>query len=100
MTEQQTVSMGNDAARVLDNAAYKQAMQSLKDSVLAQLDECPIRDHEGRLLLAQLRKLTFKFESVLTGMIASGDFAARKIEMSKERNESKPRQFMRKVING
>lgn len=98
MTEQQQVLRGQEAAQVLDNEAFKLAMQSLKSSVLDQWKACPIRDQEGQTLLLQLAKLTDKFESLLIGMIESGKFAQRQIELDKLRNEPKARQFVRKVL--
>lgn len=98
MNEQLQVLRGQEAAQVLDNEAFKQAMQSLKTSVLEQWKACPIRDHEGQVLLLQLAKLTDKFESLLIGMVESGKFAQRQIELDKLRNEPKARQFVRKVL--
>lgn len=83
---------------LLDNPAFKAAMQSIKDSVQEQWKSCPIRDREGQVLLLQLAKLTDKFESVLIGMVQSGNFAQRKIDLDRERDEPKTRQFMRKMI--
>lgn len=98
MTDQQQVLRGQEAAQVLDNEAFKLAMESLKTSVLDQWKACPIRDQEGQTLLLQLAKLTDKFESLLIGMIESGKFAQRQIELDKLRNETKARQFVRKVL--
>ena len=98
MTEQQQVLRGQEAAQVLENEAFQLAMQSLKTSVMDQWKACPIRDHEGQVLLLQLAKLTDKFESILIGMIESGKFAQRQIDIDKLRNEPKARQFVRKVL--
>lgn len=98
MNEQLQVLRGQEAAQVLDNEAFKQAMATLKTSVMEQWKACPIRDHEGQVLLLQLAKLTDKFESILIGMVESGKFAQRQIELDKLRNEPKARQFVRKVL--
>lgn len=92
------VLRGKEAQMVLDNAAFKTAIQSMKDSVLAQWKDCPIRDREGQMLLLQLAKLTDKFESILLGMVQSGNFAQRKIDIDSARDEPKTRQFMRSVL--
>lgn len=97
MTEQQINQRGIDATQVLENVAFKEAFSKLNDAVLAQLDACPIRDHEGRLLLTQLRKLAFMYEGVLRGMVENGKLAKSRIDISSVRNESKPRQIFRKV---
>jgi hypothetical protein len=98
MTEQQQVLRGQEAAQVLDNEAFKLAMDSLRQSGIDAMLACPIRDNEGRLLLAQYVKVVDKFRSDLYSMIESGKFASRQIELDKLRNEPKARQFVRKVL--
>lgn len=93
------VLRGKEAQAVLDNAAFKAAMDSLKGSVIEQWKSCPIRDREGAALLLQLSKLTDKFEGLLIGMVQSGNFAQRRIDLDKVRDEPQARQFMRKVSN-
>ena len=83
---------------VLDSDCFKKAMNAMKTSVMEQWKACPIRDKEGQVLLLQLAKLTDKFESVFVGMIQTGNFEQRKIDLDRERDEPKARQFMRKVI--
>ena len=92
------VLRGKDAQMVLDSASFKAAMQSIKDSVQDQWKSCPIRDREGQVLLLQLAKVTDKFESVLIGMVQSGNFAQRKIDLDRERDEPKARQFIRRMV--
>lgn len=98
MTEQQQVLRGQEAAQVLDNEAFKLAMNSLRQSGIDAMLACPIRDNEGRLLLAQYVKVVDKFKSDLLSMIESGKFAQRQIDIDKLRNEPKARQFVRKVL--
>lgn len=98
MTDHKEVLRGKEAQAVLDNEAFKAAMTILKESVQAQWKECPIRDREGQVLLLQLAKLTDKFESILGGMIQSGQFAQRKIDIDSERDEPKARQALRRVF--
>lgn len=97
MTEQQTVQRATEAAQVLDNPAYQEAMQSLKAAVIQQWRECPVRDREGQLLLLQLAKLTDKFEGILNGMLETGKLAQHRIDLDRERNESIAKRFLRKV---
>ncbi len=92
------VLRGREAQAVLDNAAFQQAMASLRASVLEQWKACPVRDREGQVLLLQLAKLTDKFESLLIGMVKTGEFEQRKIDLIAERDEPQARQFMRKVL--
>lgn len=97
MTEQQQVQRAREAALVLDNPAYVEAMRQLKGQVIAQWKECPVRDREGQLLLLQLAKLTDKFEAMLTGMVETGKLAQHRIDLDRERNESMAKRFLRKV---
>lgn len=97
MTEQQTVQRAQEAALVLDNPAYQEAMSSLKEAVIQQWKDCPVRDREGQLLLLQLAKLADKFDSILKGMIETGKLAQHRIDLDRERNESIAKRFLRKV---
>ena len=99
MSNLDTAQRGIEASQVLDNPAYQQAMKSLKDEVYAAWKACPVRDKEGQVLLLQLAKLTDKFEGLLIGMVQSGHFAQRRIDLDKVRDEPPARQFMRKVSN-
>ena len=98
MTERQTIQLGIDATQVLDNEAFKQAFKLLQEAVLAELDACPVRDHEGRLLLAQLRRMSFKFEGILVGIVENGKLAKHQLELHELRNESKAKRVFRQVI--
>lgn len=100
MSEHETAQHGIEAARVLDNPAFKQAMRAIKSGVIEQWKACPVRDREGQMLLLQLAKLTDKFEATLVGMIESGKFSQHQIEMDKLRDESRPRSLLRRVVNG
>lgn len=98
MSEQLDVLRGKEASMILESEAFKLAMSSLKTAVLEQWKACPIRDKEGQVLLLQLAKLTDKFESILVGMVQNGNFAQRKIDLDKLRDEPQARQFIRKVL--
>lgn len=98
MNDHELSKQGLDASQVLDNPAYKAAMQSLKDEVTREWKNCPIRDREGQMLLLQLAKLTDKFEGILSGFVESGKFAHHKLVEDKLRNESKARGLLRKVF--
>lgn len=98
MTDYQTVQCSIEASQVLDNQAYKDAMQSVKDQVIQQWKDCPIRDVEGQRLLLQLAKIAEKFEATLVGMIEAGKFAQHKIDLDAMRDESKARKMLRRVM--
>ncbi len=82
---------------MLDNPAFQEAMFQLKDAVIQQWKDCPVRDREGQLLLLQLVKLTDKFEGLLTSMVENGKLAQHRINLDRERNESLAKRFLRKV---
>lgn len=98
MTNQQQAQRGLEASQVLDNPAYRAAMDALRAEVVEAWKKCPVRDKEGQVLLLQLAKLTDKFESVLAGMVEGGKFAQRQLELDELRNESAGRKLMRRVL--
>jgi hypothetical protein len=98
MTNQQIAQKGFEASQVLDNPAYRAAMDALRTEVIEAWKKCPVRDKEGQVLLLQLAKLTDKFEGVLSGMVEGGKFAARQLELDELRNESAGRKLMRRVL--
>lgn len=100
MSDKFDLLRGKEAAAVLENEAFKAAMQGLKDAVIQNWRECPVRDREGALLLLQLAKLTDKFEGLLVGMVENGKMAQHRIDLDSERDESQVRRFYRKVSNG
>jgi hypothetical protein len=98
MTLNQQHQRGVEAAQVLENEAYKQAMASLRAEIVNQWKACPVRDKEGQLLLLQLAKLSDKFEGILSGLIESGKFAKRKLIEDELRNENAAKKLVRRVF--
>lgn len=94
MNDRQTVQLGSDARQLLDNEAFKQAMSTLRNSVIEEWKLCPVRDKEGQLILLQLAKLTDKFEGILSGIVETGKFAKHSLDMQEIRSESKGRQLL------
>lgn len=98
MNEHLQVLRGQEAAQVLENEAFKSALETLRQNGIDALLDCPIRDAEGRLLLAQYVKIVDKFKAELISLIESGKFAQHQIDLEKIRNESKSQRFVRKVL--
>ena len=98
MTNQQIAQKGFEASQVLDNPAYKAAMEALRAEVIDAWKKCPVRDKEGQVLLLQLAKLTDKFESILVGMVETGKLTQHNLDLRDIRNESNARKFMRRVV--
>lgn len=82
---------------MLGNEAYVQAMASIKQQIVDQWKDCPIRDVEGQRLLLQLAKLAEKFDATLAGYIQSGRLAQRRIDLDSERNENATARAARSV---
>lgn len=98
MNDRQDVNMGRSASEVLENQAFQEAMRLLREAVVQQWKECPVRDKEGALLLLQLAKITDKFEGLLSGLIEKGKLAQHRIELDALRDESKLQQAKRKFF--
>ena len=100
MNDHQTVSRANQAQLVLENVAYIEAMQLLRDQITAEWMACPVRDKEGQTLLLQLAKLCNKFDGIFKGMLENGKVAQHRLDLDKIRDEPAHRVFMRRVISG
>jgi len=89
---------GREAEAVLDNKAFKLAFTRLKDAIDKKRGQVSVRDPQGLVIAAQWERIHADFEEILTGMIRSGEFSQRKIDIDKLRDEPKARQVMRKVF--
>lgn len=98
MSEQQISNRGVEASLVLSNPAYLEAMQLLRESIVAKWKECSLRDEQGQVLTLQMMKLADTFEGLLGGFVEAGKMAQHKLELDKERNESAARRIMRRVL--
>lgn len=98
MTDRTDVQTGRQAAEVLDNPAYQEAMRVLREAVVTQWKEHPVQDKEGALLLLQYAKVTERFEAILSGLVETGKLAQHKIEIDALRDESKLKQVARKFF--
>lgn len=98
MTNEQQVTRAIDALQVIENNAYKAAMEALRAEIVEGWKACPIRDKEGQLLFLQLAKLSDKFEGILNGFVEGGKMAQHKIDIDSTRSESMLRKWARKVL--
>lgn len=97
MDEQQTANMGVEAAQVLANPAFNEALRLMKEDVHRRWKECPIRDREGQMLLLQAARITESVESVLRGMLEAGKLANAKIDIENSRSESRVKRTLRAI---
>lgn len=98
MTDRTDVQTGRQAAEVLENPAYQEAMRVLREAVVQQWLMHPVQDREGALLLLQYAKVTERFEAILSGLVETGKLAHHKIEIDALRDESKLKQVARKFF--
>ena len=94
MTESDQVRVARNASEVLGNEAYQKAMADLKEQIIQQWKDCPVRDVEGQRLLLQLIKLADKFDGMLTGYGEAGNLAQHRVNLDNERNESMAQRVM------
>lgn len=109
MTYQTEAQHGDDAAQLLENPAFKEAMARLRAEVTRQWKASSLRDTDGQRLLLQLARVTDDFEGILLGMVEAGKFAQDKLDeqkarkergtfsLDKHRNEGFAQRFIRKV---
>lgn len=81
-----------DAERILNEPLLQQALQAIKDEIIAQWSATPARDTEGREWIWRHLKVAEKFENLLRGYLADG-----KIEAFNQRQSplDKVTQFMK-----
>lgn len=96
--EHEHVEAGRRADEVLQNPAFREALEALRSDVVATWKACPVRDTEGQKLLLQLVKLTDKFEGLLVSRIQRGKDAQARIDLDSARDEPAARRFFRKVV--
>ncbi|WP_162588320.1 hypothetical protein [Variovorax sp. RA8] len=90
--------LGVEAARVLENPAFNEAMRLMRENVVERWKDCPVRDREGQVLLLQAARIADNVESTLRGLLEAGKLATAKIDIDSARNESGVRRALRKVI--
>lgn len=99
LTDSDEVRIARNAADVLENEAYKLAMDAIRAQIVKQWKECDLRDLDGQRLHLQLSHLADNFEQVLAGYIARGTFAQHRIDIDKQRNESMGARVMRRTFS-
>ena len=88
MTPEQEAHRGDEAARLLENDLFKEALEAIEAEVVKQWQDCPARDKEGKEALWQLMKTAQKFRRILVGHIETGKLARenlRRMEQSRIR---------------
>lgn len=96
MTPQQESDLGLYANQALENPAVQEALRRMEESCDMAIKACPIRDTEGLTLLVQAARITASFEQVLLGIFENGKAANARINIDKERKESKLTQISKR----
>lgn len=94
MNLDQKIAHGNEARAVLNNPAFKDAMQKMKQEVIDRWAACPARDTEGREWLWQHYQVALKFEETLVEALNTGKLALQEKELSLA---DKARNFVRRI---
>ena len=66
---------GWKAQQLLDNDLLGEALGAIESEVVAQWEQCPARDKEGKEALWQLYKTAKKFRALLNGYVQTGKLA-------------------------
>ncbi|VTU37042.1 hypothetical protein [Variovorax sp. PBL-E5] len=96
-SDHQLAHLGAEAAQVLSNPAFSEALRLMRESAYTTFKRMPIKDAEGLVLAAQAARLTDAVESTLRGMLQAGKMAQSRIDLNSARSESKLRRGMRAV---
>lgn len=86
---------GWKAQQLLDNDLLVEALGAIESEVVAQWEQCPARDKEGKEALWQLYKTAKKFRSLLNGYVQSGKLATE--TLAQYERESALKRIMKRV---
>jgi Arc/MetJ-type ribon-helix-helix transcriptional regulator len=84
MTDAENAHRGQEAARLLESDVMREALQALESEIVAQWEQCPARDKEGKEALWQLLKTKRKFERLLLGYVETGKLARENLRRIEE----------------
>lgn len=96
MELEQEVSRGNLAKAVLDNPIYQEAFSQLREQILQEWVDSPIRDQEGREKLWTSLKLLEKTKANLEQVMETGKLA--RLQIQDQTALAKARQFAKNWI--
>ncbi len=71
---------GQRAQALLDDELLSATLDAIEAEVIAQWEQCPARDTEGKEALWQLYKTAKKFRGVLVGYVETGKLATEKLK--------------------
>jgi hypothetical protein len=77
------VEQGVRAKSVLDSDAFQNAFQAVRQAIVDQWENCPIRDREGAHELKLMLKIHTDLGKHLQKAVADGEFAAEELKRDK-----------------
>ena len=80
MTPEQQIYDAARAKEVLENPAFEQAFDTIRQEYTQAWQNSPARDAEGRESLYLMIRLTNKLQATLTGMLENGKMASINLE--------------------
>ena len=85
MTPEQEIERGREATDLVASPLLGAALDAIEAEVVAQWEQCPARDAEGKEALWQLMKTSKKFRALLRGYIDTGRLAAENLKRFDEK---------------
>ena len=85
MTPAEEMHRGDKAQLLLEDELLLEALTAIESEVIAQWEQCPARDKEGKEALWQLYKTSKKFRNVLFGYLETGKLAREKLKPIEDR---------------
>lgn len=89
MTEaslQSDSNLGQYAAQVLDNPAYKLAWQLMRDEIVSAWSGMPVNDTAAQQLVLQQMKLLDRVQSTFNGLVQKGRMASAQLPTKADRD--------------
>lgn len=75
---------GQRAQMLLQDELLAEALDAIESEVIAQWEQCPARDAEGKEALWQLYKTAKKFRHILAGYVETGKLATEQLKRFEE----------------
>lgn len=75
---------GQRAQMLLQDELLAEALSAIESEVIAQWEQCPARDAEGKEALWQLYKTAKKFRHILAGYVETGKLATEQLKRFEE----------------
>lgn len=92
MNASDEIQRGIQAQSILDSEIYQESVSAVRQAIISQWEQCPIRDQEGQHELKLMLKLLGDLQANLKTVMETGKLAKVQIE-----RETKLKSFKRAV---